>query len=93
MVRPRECSHMTGCELLDPRAKLLHVGPRLDVSNGGDPNATSTLAGEKPAAVEPHPDERQVRLDTDRSFVLYPVGEPFFHLQGRAQYAHERNSW
>ena len=25
---------------------------------------------------ETHPDERQVRLDTDRSFVLYPVGEP-----------------
>lgn len=27
-------------------------------------------------SVEPHPDERQVRLDTDRSFVIYPVGEP-----------------
>ncbi|KAJ8693455.1 GTPase-activating protein gyp8, variant 2 [Pleurotus ostreatus] len=24
-----------------------------------------------------HPDERQIQLDTDRSFVLYPVGEPF----------------
>lgn len=23
-----------------------------------------------------HPDERQIRLDTERSFVLYPVGEP-----------------
>lgn len=23
----------------------------------------------------PHRDERQIRLDTDRSFVLYPVGE------------------
>jgi hypothetical protein len=23
----------------------------------------------------PHPDERQITLDTDRSFVLYPVGE------------------
>ncbi|TFK38258.1 rab-GTPase-TBC domain-containing protein [Crucibulum laeve] len=23
---------------------------------------------------KPHPDERQIRLDTDRSFVLYPVG-------------------
>ena len=22
-----------------------------------------------------HPDERQIRLDTDRSFVLYPVGK------------------
>ncbi len=24
---------------------------------------------------EPHQDERQIELDTDRSFVLYPVGE------------------
>lgn len=24
-----------------------------------------------------HKDERQIQLDTDRSFVLYPVGEPF----------------
>ena len=30
---------------------------------------------------EPHSDERQITLDTDRSFVLYPVGEqPFFPL-------------
>ena len=25
--------------------------------------------------LEPHPDERQVGLDTDRSFVVYPVGD------------------
>ena len=24
---------------------------------------------------QPHRDERQIRLDTDRSFVLYPVGD------------------
>lgn len=24
---------------------------------------------------KPHRDERQIRLDTDRSFVLYPVGD------------------
>ena len=24
---------------------------------------------------QPHADERQIELDTDRSFVLYPVGE------------------
>lgn len=24
---------------------------------------------------DPHPDERQIKLDTDRSFVLYPPGE------------------
>jgi hypothetical protein len=27
------------------------------------------------ASLQPHPDERQVGLDTDRSFVVYPVGE------------------
>jgi hypothetical protein len=32
---------------------------------------------ESSADVEPscHRDERQIRLDTERSFVLYPVGE------------------
>ena len=25
--------------------------------------------------IEEHADERQIKLDTDRSFVLYPVGE------------------
>ncbi len=29
---------------------------------------------------EEHADERQIGLDTDRSFVLYPVGEPHFLL-------------
>ena len=27
--------------------------------------------------LKPHPDERQVGLDTDRSFVVYPVGDCF----------------
>ena len=27
-----------------------------------------------PSTKKPHPDERQVGLDTDRSFVMYPVG-------------------
>ena len=31
---------------------------------------------------EPHPDEHQIKLDTDRSFVLYSVGEPFIELNG-----------
>jgi hypothetical protein len=29
---------------------------------------------------EPHRDERQIRLDTDRSFVLYPVGDAHPYL-------------
>jgi len=28
-----------------------------------------------PVSQDPHPDERQIGLDTDRSFVLYPVGK------------------
>ena len=32
---------------------------------------------ENPTEGEPHQDERQIELDTDRSFVLYPVGEHF----------------
>ena len=33
----------------------------------------TTKTGE--AALEPHPDENQIKLDTNRSFVMYPVGE------------------
>lgn len=29
----------------------------------------------RPPTPEQHPDEHQIKLDTDRSFVLYPVGE------------------
>ena len=63
------------------RTKLLHVQPLQDVQGIDEPHVVSS-EDEKtvmPAIVEPHPDERQVRLDTDRSFVLYPVGEPSFH--------------
>ncbi|KAI0690807.1 rab-GTPase-TBC domain-containing protein [Cytidiella melzeri] len=35
--------------------------------------------------VEPHPDERQVELDTDRSFVLYPVVD----IKDRAKQQHK----
>ncbi|KAH8830296.1 rab-GTPase-TBC domain-containing protein [Flagelloscypha sp. PMI_526] len=35
--------------------------------------------------LDTHPDERQIKLDTDRSFVLYPVGKSkyFFIFHGR----------
>ena len=33
---------------------------------------------------EPHSDERQITLDTDRSFVLYPVGEQLFFPLARS---------
>ena len=34
--------------------------------------------------LEPHQDERQIRLDTDRSFLLYPVGDAPPHPYGGA---------
>ncbi|EGO03968.1 hypothetical protein SERLA73DRAFT_69774 [Serpula lacrymans var. lacrymans S7.3] len=58
--------------------KLLHVDtqssnspPGADISASRD----SDDAGEDTTSVvvEPHEDERQIRLDTERSFVLYPV--------------------
>jgi len=45
------------------RPRLLHV----------DVNPTRPAENEKEH--ELHRDERQIRLDTDRSFVLYPVGD------------------
>jgi hypothetical protein len=46
------------------RPRLLHV----DVN-----------APENQKELDPHQDERQIRLDTDRSFVLYPVGDALSH--------------
>lgn len=52
----------------------------LNVSDA-DPNTPNDLAKNEtlvPGVTEPveeHEDERQIQLDTDRSFVLYPVGE------------------
>jgi hypothetical protein len=48
---------------LSSRPRLLHV----------DVNPTHFSDDQKEH--EPHQDERQIRLDTDRSFVLYPVGD------------------
>lgn len=48
------------------RPRLLHVHPDLDV-NLSPQNSHNEH--------DPHQDERQIRLDTDRSFVLYPVGD------------------
>ena len=47
------------------RPRLLHVHmSTLEIPEGqNEPDS------------EPHRDERQIRLDTDRSFVLYPVGD------------------
>ena len=49
------------------RPKLLHVSKQ---ATKDKKSLDTTLEDEKP----PHQDERQIGLDTDRSFVLYPVG-------------------
>ena len=45
------------------RPRLLHVPPLETLAVAADTSLTTTS----------HADERQIRLDTDRSFVLYPV--------------------
>src|SRR6267154_739160 len=50
------------------RPRLLH----LDLDLDRDVNQSPQNYQEEH---EPHQDERQIRLDTDRSFVLYPVGD------------------
>ncbi|KAK6904424.1 hypothetical protein I203_105237 [Kwoniella mangroviensis CBS 8507] len=44
------------------------------VDRGNKEETTEQEAG--PSEPKPHPNERQVRLDTDRSFVTYPKGIP-----------------
>lgn len=66
--------------------KVLYCLNRLD-ERGGRPWLLHALAsniekGKAPQRSAPeeetaHSDERQIRLDTERSFVLYPVGENF----------------
>lgn len=49
----------------------------------GAPKSAPVAVKEEENEVEiptPHRDERQIRLDTDRSFVLYPVGEAMLEL-------------
>ncbi|KAI0000160.1 rab-GTPase-TBC domain-containing protein [Russula compacta] len=52
------------------RAYIWHASPRLLHL---DVNPSQPLDNLK--ELDPHPDERQIRLDTDRSFVLYPVDD------------------
>lgn len=66
------------------RSRLLNVDPPSavqlaahDSTDGPILHATSNVEEDGGQSIEePHPDERQIQLDTDRSFVLYPVGEP-----------------
>ncbi|KAI0266112.1 rab-GTPase-TBC domain-containing protein [Gloeopeniophorella convolvens] len=56
-----------------------YIWPRL-LHTGVD----SIQSKESPGSLDdsdPHPDERQIRLDTDRSFVLYPVDDGPEHVR------------
>ncbi|KAI0064241.1 hypothetical protein BV25DRAFT_1990015 [Artomyces pyxidatus] len=58
--------------------RLLHVDPAtLVAAQSSVPSADSEET--------PHEDERQIRLDTDRSFVLYPVDEKSVNREQRQQ--------
>ncbi len=64
------------------RPQLVHVDPQqvqdkreaTDDSVWSDTTLEQALLESVPEE-KPHADERQIGLDTDRSFVLYPVGE------------------
>lgn len=66
------------------RPKLLHVEPEelknRALATEGVPDDEEPQENDTTEEVVPHADERQIGLDTDRSFVLYPVGEPHFFL-------------
>lgn len=52
---------------------LLNPNPSTSLVSGAD-EPTPTDPDAPPP--EPHRDERQIHLDTERSFVFYPAGEP-----------------
>ena len=59
------------------RSRILNVDPSIYLHALDDEDTRVEDSSEDVKLVgEPHPDERQIQLDTDRSFVLYPVGEP-----------------
>lgn len=62
------CARFASTFLTFPRPRLLGVNPNRD-EHKRDTSIYHEKEGSK------HSDEHQIRLDTDRSFVLYPVGE------------------
>ncbi|KAG5640707.1 hypothetical protein DXG03_007476 [Asterophora parasitica] len=56
--------------------KLLHVSDTHKIPSPQKEAESEDVKDEEHEEEEEHRDERQIRLDTDRSFVLYPVGEP-----------------
>ena len=60
------------------RSRILNVDPSIYLHTPNDEDTrVEDFSDDVKLTGKPHPDERQIQLDTDRSFVLYPVGEPF----------------
>ena len=59
------------------RSRILNVDPSIYLHTPNDEDTrVEDSSDDVKLTGKPHPDERQIQLDTDRSFVLYPVGEP-----------------
>jgi hypothetical protein len=71
----------SGCDynFMTCRPKLLRVAPTCsEADESGGPNVETTSTDASPAKA--HRDERQIQLDTERSFVLYPAGERLYDV-------------
>lgn len=55
----------------------LSIDDALSISVDDDIGDDAEATASQEASVSSHRDERQIGLDTERSFVLYPVGEAF----------------
>ena len=64
------------------RPQVLNASTSSPTSSEPPPNGNLVLHEEGGETVAPlsHPDERQIMLDTDRSFVHYPTGEALFFI-------------
>lgn len=60
----------------DPDTSEENIGSVMQSLESLPESSTESVAEESKSHEAPHPDERQVGLDTDRSFVMYPAGTP-----------------
>ena len=74
---PADDDDRDGTVLSARRSRSAAVAPPEEAPTAGEPSEKPLSSSEQ--SLE-HPDEHQVGLDTDRSFVLYPVGKPAFHV-------------
>jgi hypothetical protein len=78
MYRPLLLHASPPCLPLDAsHAEIPAASETSHESNNSDSDGPAGTASASASRVLSHRDERQIQLDTERSFVLYPVGEPF----------------